>query len=86
MSTGTRWREEGACLQMDPELFFPIGVTGPAAQQTEQAKQVCAGCPVRDPCLTFAVKAGIDHGVWGGYSEEERRFLKRRAAQTRARL
>ena len=84
MTAGTNWRDRAACLRKDPELFFPIGATGPAHRQAEQAKHVCTSCLVRDPCLSFAFTAGIDHGVWGGLSEEERRVLKRRTARTRA--
>lgn len=73
------WRLEAACRGHDPELFFPIGLTGPARAQLEEAKAVCAGCPVRGRCLDWAVLTGVDHGVWGGLSEDERRALKRRA-------
>ena len=42
------WRHKAACLDKDPELFFPIGNTGPALLQIEEAKQVCRGMHVRD--------------------------------------
>src|SRR4030095_11474344 len=79
------WRHKAACLDEDPELFFPIGNTGPAILQIEEAKQVCRRCDVRDACLQWALEAGQDHGVWGGLSEDERRALKRRAARARIR-
>ena len=41
------WRNRSACLDEDPELFFPIGNTGPAILQIEEAKQVCRRCEVR---------------------------------------
>ena len=69
------WRHKAACLDEDPELFFPIGNTGPALLQIEEAKQVCRRCDVRDACLQWALEAGQDHGVWGGLSEDERRAL-----------
>ena len=72
------WQQYGACLDHDPELFFPIGDTGPALTQLDQAKAVCAGCPVRCLCLEWALLAGINYGVWGGTSETERLALKRR--------
>src|SRR6187402_331096 len=78
------WRHKAACLDEDPELFFPIGNTGPALLQIEEAKQVCRRCDVRDACLQWALEAGQDHGVWGGLSEDERRALKRRAARASA--
>ena len=75
------WRHEALCLDEDPELFFPIGTTGPAATQVEQAKVVCRRCPAVEPCLTWALDTGQDAGVWGGTSEDERRALKRRSVR-----
>ena len=77
------WRHRASCLDEDPELFFPIGNTGPALQQIEEAKAVCQRCPVVDTCLTWALDTAQDAGVWGGLSEDERRALKRRTARAR---
>lgn len=77
------WRHKAACLNEDPELFFPIGNTGPALAQIEEAKKVCQQCEVREECLAWALEGAQDHGVWGGTSEEERRAMKRRAARSR---
>ncbi|KOV93113.1 transcription factor WhiB [Streptomyces sp. NRRL B-1140] len=78
------WRDHAACRHEDPELFFPIGTSGPALLQTEQAKAVCRRrCPVQDECLQWALDTGQSIGVWGGTSENERRALKRRAAARR---
>ena len=77
------WRHRAACLTEDPELFFPIGNSGPAIAQVEQAKRVCNRCAVQDICLNWALDTGQDAGVWGGLSEEERRSLKRRTARAR---
>ncbi len=79
------WRHDAICRDEDPELFFPIGTSGPALLQVEQAKAVCRRCPVTEPCLQWALESGQDAGVWGGMSEDERRALKRRNARTRAR-
>jgi WhiB family redox-sensing transcriptional regulator len=80
---GGDWRNDAACLDENPELFFPIGTTGPAILQTEEAKQVCRRCHVRQQCLEWALETDQDHGVWGGMSEDERRALKRRSARRR---
>jgi WhiB family redox-sensing transcriptional regulator len=72
------WRDKAACLDEDPELFFPVGNTGPALAQIEEAKKVCVRCSVREECLRWALENGQDHGVWGGMNDEERRSLKRR--------
>ena len=79
------WRHEAACREVDPELFFPIGNTGPALLQIEEAKQVCRRCSVMDECLRWAIDSGQDAGVWGGMSEDERRAFKRRTIRLRAR-
>ncbi|MFE0580220.1 WhiB family transcriptional regulator [Streptomyces sp. NPDC058874] len=79
------WRHNAVCREEDPELFFPIGNTGPALLQIEEAKAVCRRCPVMEQCLQWALEAGQDDGVWGGLSEDERRAMKRRAARNRAR-
>ena len=73
------WRQQAACRHEDPDLFFPIGTSGPALLQTEQAKAVCRRCPVREPCLRWAMDTDQSLGVWGGTSETERRAMKRRA-------
>lgn len=80
------WRHSAACRDEEPELFFPIGNTGPALQQIDEAKRVCQTCAVIEPCLNWAIESGQDAGVWGGMSEDERRSLKRRRARERARL
>ncbi|TWD25250.1 transcription factor WhiB [Streptomyces sp. T12] len=78
------WRHSAACRTEDPELFFPIGTSGPALMQTEQAKAVCRRCPVQEQCLEWALETGQSIGVWGGTSETERRALKRRIAARRS--
>ncbi|MFF7115623.1 WhiB family transcriptional regulator [Streptomyces albogriseolus] len=79
------WRHNAVCREEDPELFFPIGNTGPALLEIEEAKAVCRRCPVIEQCLQWALEFGQDSGVWGGLSEDERRAMKRRAARNRAR-
>ncbi|MBW3573728.1 MAG: WhiB family transcriptional regulator [Actinobacteria bacterium] len=71
------WRGRASCRSADPELFFPIGTTGPAVSQIEAAKAVCRACPVQGPCLEFALMTNQDSGVWGAASEEERRRLRK---------
>ena len=73
----TSWREQAACRHRDPDIFFPIGKTGRALADIGQAKAVCAACPVRSPCLSFALDTRQDHGIWGGCDEDERRVLGR---------
>lgn len=80
------WRDDAACRDTDPSLFFPVGTTGPAIEQIDAAKAVCRECLVQAECLDFALTTHQDSGVWGGTSEEERRQMRRkiRLAQRRA--
>jgi WhiB family redox-sensing transcriptional regulator len=71
------WRELSACRDTDPDLFFPVGTTGPAIEQIDTAKAVCRTCDVQQACLEFALTTNQDSGIWGGTSEEERRVLRR---------
>ena len=77
------WHHYAACRGQDPEMFFPVGVSDLAQRQLQQAKAVCAGCAVRSLCLEFAVLAGVRYGVWGGYSEDERRAPRPRTERRR---
>jgi WhiB family redox-sensing transcriptional regulator len=71
------WVHRARCKEEDPELFFPIGTTGPAGAQIAAAKAICMLCEVRMECLEWSMATGQDAGVWGGLSEEERRALRR---------
>ena len=72
--------EGGACKGEDPNLFFGPDAEFVSARQVREAKAkaVCAGCPVRDACLAYALDTGEAYGIWGGLSEDERRAILRR--------
>lgn len=70
------WRRAAACRHTDTELFFPEGTAGPALRQADQAKRVCMACPVRAECLGWALRHGVDFGIWGGQDPEQRRALR----------
>jgi WhiB family transcriptional regulator, redox-sensing transcriptional regulator len=72
-----QWRTRAACRMEEPELFFPVGTSGPALAQVARAKAVCRRCPVLVQCLTVALTTGQTAGVWGGLSEQERRAIVR---------
>ena len=72
------WRSAAACRSADPDLFFPISDSGPAREQTAEAKAICATCRVRRECLAFALRTGQVHGIWGGTTEDERATARRR--------
>ncbi|MCU4187039.1 WhiB family transcriptional regulator [Acidiferrimicrobium sp. IK] len=72
------WRSASACRDIDPEMFFPVGVTGDAMARADAAKEICRGCPVVEECLIFAVTTNQEYGIWGGLDEEERRDVRRK--------
>jgi WhiB family redox-sensing transcriptional regulator len=67
------WMAVGRCRDMPPSTFFPSDGVG-----VDAARQICRECPVQDLCLEYALTNRIDHGVWGGASERERRRIARR--------
>lgn len=75
------WRHQAACRDVDPEIFFPIGTTGPALAQIQAAQAICDTCDMLSACLDWALDTGQDSGIWGGTTEEERRELKRGVRQ-----
>jgi WhiB family transcriptional regulator, redox-sensing transcriptional regulator len=68
----TEWMSQGKCRTVDPETFFPSDGVG-----VLRARKICAQCPVAAQCLEYALDNHIEHGVWGGCSERERRRLLR---------
>lgn len=80
MTAPVDWRDQGACRSADPELFFPMGTADSALAQLQQAKAVCLGCAVQEPCLRWALHSeplGRGAGVRAGLSEDELRTIKR---------
>ncbi len=76
----TSWMARGNCATHPPETFFPSDGVG-----VEVARRICDGCPVQERCLEYALRNRIDHGVWGGTSERQRRRMlkaRRDAAAT----
>lgn len=68
----TEWMADGNCRNQPPALFFPSDGVG-----VDAARRLCATCPVKSACLEYALRNRIDHGVWGGTSERERRRILR---------
>ncbi len=70
------WRDEAACVGVDPDLFFPSKRGGFPPDQIERARKVCHGCPAIMRCLQYAVEEDIRYGIWGGLTEKERAMRK----------
>lgn len=69
------WRARGACSGQG-ELFF-----NPAKAKQREAAAICAECPVRAECRSWAIEnpGKASHGVWGGLTEKQRESARRRA-------
>lgn len=75
VGTALDWQDEAVCPEVDPSLFFLE-----RGQSSTHARSVCAGCPVRRPCLTDALRRPGDvatggYGIWGATSPEQREYL-----------
>ena len=71
------WRNRSACRGLDPTIFYP-----PSDEEADEAKAICAVCPVREPCLEYALANRERDGIWGGRTERERRRLVRQRRKT----
>lgn len=45
-------------------------------QRIKRAKAVCDECPVKSPCLSWALRNKPD-GIWGGTTKSERKLMLR---------
>ena len=68
----TDWMARGRCRDYDPAVFFPNDGIG-----VQIARRICDECAVKAQCLDYALGNHVDHGVWGGTSERERRRILR---------
>jgi WhiB family transcriptional regulator, redox-sensing transcriptional regulator len=68
----TTWMANGLCRDLPPGTFFPSDGVG-----VDRARKICSECAVKASCLEYALEHRIDHGVWGGTSERERRRILR---------
>jgi WhiB family redox-sensing transcriptional regulator len=74
------WQAGAACRGADAALFFAPNYFERREEKDgreAKAKAICARCPVRAPCLAYALFIREPHGVWGGLNEFERRQLLR---------
>jgi len=72
------WLERALCAHTDPTPFI-------TPTRYEEAKQVCALCPVITECREWAITTHEPRYVWGGLTPTERRAARsQRARQVRA--
>ena len=69
------WRLQAACRGKDTSIFFPEDEDTPA---DDEAKEICAGCPVREQCLVWALSTHQPYGIFGGLTTTNRTRVQRR--------
>lgn len=72
--TPETWVDGALCAQAYPDAFFPDSDT--PERSTADALKLCASCPVRDECLTYALTHDERYGIWGGLTSRQRRRIK----------
>jgi WhiB family redox-sensing transcriptional regulator len=76
------WQNRAACRDADPDLFAYDPSADPRTK-AEAAKAICAGCPVTDDCLSFALatfsRRDDRTGIYGGLTPSERAQRERPA-------
>ena len=73
------WMLEALCRDMDPNLFYPDKSKTSSFDQLA-IRLTCAGCPVAEECLEYAIAIREPHGIWGGLNEVERKLMLERRA------
>ena len=74
------WKDDAACTGMDYDTFFPaVGYN----QHDLHARTICEHCPVKQPCLMFAVNNRIHYGIWGGLTPIQRKRIRPTKWETR---
>lgn len=68
----SEWLERARCRGMNPDIFHPT-----RGQPTKPATDICYLCPVRVECAEYAIAHSIKQGIWGGFSEHNRRKIRR---------
>jgi WhiB family redox-sensing transcriptional regulator len=72
------WQDRAACKDANADDFFPLSdpLSDSYARQAARALAVCRRCPVRVPCLRFAMGTAQSDGIWGGMTEGERKAAR----------
>ena len=77
------WQLKASCRGPQAAIFFPpahFERKDEKEAREARAKSICATCPVRRPCLDYAIRIREPHGIWGGLNEVERKQLASRRA------
>ena len=70
--SSTELFERAKCRGKDTDWFFPEN-----GENLRKQRVFCSDCPVRLPCVEYALEHKLSDGVWGGTSPAERDNLRR---------
>jgi WhiB family redox-sensing transcriptional regulator len=65
------WRQSAACRDLQSDLFFPD-----RGGELRRTREICAGCPVWDDCLEYALGMSVELGIWARTSPRQRRAVR----------
>jgi len=70
------WLDDAACKGSESEIWF-LEANHKAEDEWKifAAKEICATCPVREPCLEHAIEYR-EWGIWGGTTDQERKRIR----------
>lgn len=74
----SRWDSQAACRGTPTNTFYPTRHSTP--DEMREAKDICVHCPVRWECLAYSLLNWEKIGIWGGFTEIERRELRKMLA------
>ena len=72
------WQPIALCRGNHSHLFFPPNTSerkDERERREQRAKSICQVCPVQSSCLEYALESTEQYGIWGGFTETERRQL-----------
>lgn len=72
------WLDAAACRDHPErdELFF--------GERMSEGRELCRICPVRTPCLDYALEQDVKYGLWGGLTRAQRNLHRTRRQHLRA--
>jgi WhiB family redox-sensing transcriptional regulator len=66
------WMSDALCAEVATDMFFPEH-----GDKSVEARKICAACPVKTPCLAYAVAERGLEGIWGGTTASDRDAIRR---------
>ncbi len=78
MAIDDSWQLRALCRGNHSHLFFPPSTFERKDERERRelrARAICRVCPVMSECLEYAMRIREPYGIWGGFTENERKDL-----------